>query len=212
MAVPGAIHMVALMIKLRNVLACSFKLWLIAAFMGATQVAVAQTTERTWTIAEVLNQRTFKTIVKKPRYCQGGLFKPCVCPRDVPSIVQYRPSVAECGNKAAIILSGKYKKVFSIVVRDKENKDRWPPQGINGCSAYERDTLGLNKCSAFKAQKVIAVEDSRGDATVHCLGASGYSTLFRRVSRMTAKLSDVPNSSADPLARWCLASQTEALN
>jgi len=111
-----------------------------------------------------------------------------------------------------MILSGKYKNVFSIVVRDRENKDRWPPQGINGCSAYERDTLGLNKCSAFKAQKVIDVVDSRGDASVHCLGASGYSVLFKRVTRMTAKLSDVPNSNADPLARWCLAKPTGALN
>jgi len=186
---------------------------LLVALLSTAHLASAQTaTEKSWSIADILNERAFKTIVSKPRYCQGGVFKPCVCPRDVPSIVQYRPSVKECGGKAAMILSGKYKNVFSIVVRDRENKDRWPPQGINGCSAYERDTLGLNKCSAFKAQKVIDVVDSRGDASVHCLGASGYSVLFKRVTRMTAKLSDVPNSNSDPLARWCLAKPTEALN
>ena len=98
------------------------------------------------------------------------------------------------------------------MVRDKENKDRWPPAGINNCSAYERDTLGLNKCSAFKVQKVIGVEDPDADAEVHCLGASGYSTLFRKVSRITVKLKDVPGSNADPLARLCLIGPTVPLN
>ncbi len=181
---------------------------------SSSSVAVAQTTttKRVWTIDEVMSERLVASIKKKPRYCQGGLFKPCVCPKDVPTIVQYRPAVKECGNKAAIILSGKYKDVFSVVVRDRENKDRWPLSGINGCSAFERDTLGLNKCSAFKVQAVIPVESTDGDAEVHCLGASGYSKLFKRVSRMTAKLSDVPNSTTDPLARWCLAGPTTPLN
>jgi len=182
------------------------------ALLQAAPSAAQTTTNRVWTVAETINERSFTPIVKKPRYVQGGVFKPCVKAADVPSIAQYRPAVAECGNKAAIILSGKYKRVFSIVVRDRENKDRWPLAGINGCSAYERDTLGLNKCSAFKAQKVLEISDERGDATVHCLGASGYSTLFKRVTRMTAKLSDVPNSNADPLTRWCLKSPTEPLN
>jgi hypothetical protein len=176
--------------------------------------ALAQATpgKTRWTVAEILNERQFREINKKPKYCQGGLFKPCVCAKDVPSIVQYRPAVQECGGKAAIILSGKYKDVFSVVVRDKENKDRWPPQGINGCTAYERDVLALLKCSAFKAQEVLDIEDARGDATVHCLGASGRSKLFKRVVRMTAKLADIPNSTADPLARWCLKGPAEPLN
>jgi hypothetical protein len=180
----------------------------------AANVASAQATpgKARWTVAEILNERQFRKIVKKPKYCQGGLFKPCVCAKDVPSIVQYRPAVQECGGKAAIILSGKYKDVFSVVVRDRENKDRWPPEGINGCTAYERDVLALLKCSAFKAQEVLDIEDARGDATVHCLGASGRSTLFKRVVRMTAKLADVPNSTADPLARWCLKGPAEPLN
>jgi hypothetical protein len=176
--------------------------------------AYAQSTgsKQRWTVAEILNERQFRAIAKKPKYCQGGLFKPCVCAKDVPSIVQYRPSVRECNGRAAIILSGKYKDVFSMVVRDKENKDRWPPQGINGCTAYERDVLALHKCSAFKAQRVLEVDDERGDATVHCLGASGRSPLFKRVVRMTAKLADIPNSTADPLARWCLRGPNQPLN
>ena len=82
----------------------------------------------------------------------------------------------------------------------------------NGSNEDERDILALNKCSAFKVQKIIPVENADGDAEVHCLGASGYSTLFKRVTRMTAKLSDVPNSTQDPLVRWCLAGPTAALN
>jgi hypothetical protein len=165
-----------------------------------------------WSIKQIITERAFTAIKRNPRYCSGGVFKPCVCAPDVPSIVQYRPAVRECGRKAAIILSGKYKDVFSVVVRDVENKDRWPASGINGCTPFETNVLALNKCSAFKAQKVIPVESKDGDATVHCLGASGYSKLFSRVRRMTAKLSDVPNSTADPLARWCLRGPANPLN
>jgi hypothetical protein len=176
------------------------------------QSAPTSNSRRIWSVSEILNERQFLAISKKPKYCGGRLFKPCVCAADVPSVVQYRPQVRECGRKAAIILSGRYKDVFSVVVRDWENKDRWPVEGINGCTAYERDVLALHRCSAFKAQKVLQVNDTRGDATVHCLGASGRSRLFRRVVRMTAKLSDIPNSTADPLARWCLKGPTEPLN
>ena len=181
---------------------------------GVSAPSHAQTspTRRTWTVGEILTERKLLPIAKKPTYCQRGRFKPCVCPKDVPSIVQYRPAVAECRGRAAIILSGKYKDIFSVVVRNKDNQDRWPPQGINGCTAYERDVLALNRCSAFKAQKVIQVDNKDGNASVHCLGASGYSKTFKRVVRMTAKIFDVPNSTNDPLARWCLASPTQPLN
>jgi len=184
----------------------------VVSFANGASAQSTPATRRVWSINEVMLERKFLAIAKKPRYCSGGAFKPCVCAQDVPSIVQYRPAVAECGGKAAIVLSGKYKDVFSVVVRDAENKDRWPVNGINGCTPYETDVLGLNKCSAFKVQKEILVEDKAGDATVNCLGASGYSSLFRRVRRMTAKLSDVPNSSADPLARWCLKGPDVPLN
>lgn len=186
---------------------------IVALALICTLVGTASAQEkRVWTIDEVISERQAPSYKKKPRYCSGAVFKPCVCASDVPTVVQYRPAIKECGNKAGIVLSGKYKDVFSVVVRDRENKDRWPPQGINGCSAYERDVLALHKCSAFKAQKVIPIENENGDAEVHCLGASGYSSVFARVTRMTAKLSDVPNSTNDPLARWCLAGPTKPLN
>ena len=164
-----------------------------------------------YTLSQVLADR--KPVGnKKVKYCQGGRFASCVCPGSVSKLAQYRPALKECGGKAAVILSGKYQSVFSVVVRDSENRDRWPASGFGGCSAYERDVLALSKCSAFKVQKRFAVASDDGDADVHCLGASGYSTLFRKVVRMTAKLADAPNSSNDPLVRWCLKSPTVPLN
>lgn len=160
--------------------------------------------KRVWSVSEILATRNQSKKTRSPRYCQGRRFKPCVCAADVPGVVQYRPAVSECQNKAAIILSGRYKDIFSVVVRDNENRDRWPPQGINRCTPFERDVLALHKCSAFKTHKVLQYSHAEGDATVHCLGARGYSRLFRKVVRMTAKLADIPNSSNDPLARWCL--------
>ncbi len=168
--------------------------------------------KRVWTVAEVLDERQTPVRNPTPRYCQGAVFKPCVCARDVSKLAQYRPAVKECNGKAAIVLSGKYLGVFSVVVRDRENKDRWPTAGANGCTPFERDTLALNKCSVFKVQKIIQASDAKGEAKVHCLGASGYSSLFSRVTRMTAKLADVPNSNKDPLVRWCVIAPGKALN
>lgn len=184
---------------------------LTVAAVGVTAQAWAQ--NRVWTADEILAERVLKKPdAKRLKFCQGGAFKPCVCASKVTKLVQYRPSVKECKNNAALIVSKRYLNAYSLVVRDRENKDRWPPQGINGCTAFERDQLGLNKCSAFKVQKVIGVEHPVADAEIHCLGASGYSGLFRRVSRITIKLKDVPNSNLDPLERLCLVGPTKPLN
>ena len=180
-------------------------------FGASVRVAKAQDSNRVWTVEEIMAERQDPTR-NRTRYCNGQIFKPCVCAKDVSNLVQYRPSVKECRNRAAIILSGKYLHVFSVVVRDWLNRDRWPVEGVNNCTPYERDTLGLNKCSVFKVQKIINFSDSEGDAEVHCLGASGYSPLFSKVTRITAKLSDVPDSNQDPLIRWCLAGPTKPLN
>ena len=178
---------------------------------ASSKAAEAQETNRVWTIEEIIAERE-DPARNRTRYCNGQFFKPCICAKDVSNFVQYRPSVKECRNRAAIILSGKYLNVFSVVVRDWLNRDRWPTEGVNNCTPYERDTLGLNKCSVFKVQKIINVSDSEGNAEVHCLGASGYSSLFSKVTRITAKLSDIPDSNQDPLIRWCLAGPTKPLN
>ncbi len=198
-------------LSIRILLAC-FALFSFTC-VTATGESRSRATRKVYTAAEILSARQLDVKdAKNPRFCRGGAFKPCVCPRDVTKFVQYRPAVKECLGRAAIILSGKYLSAYSAVVRDYENKDRWPVSGINGCSAFERDTLGLNKCSAFKVQDVVLVEDETADAEIHCLGASGYSTLFTRVSRITIKLADIPGSTNDPLARLCLSGPTEPLN
>jgi len=147
-------------------------------------------------------------------FCQGERFKPCVCADQVTRDMQFRPSIAECGKNAGIILYGKYLSAFSIVLRDSENRDRWPASGFNGCSkALATSESPPAYCSAFKTQKKFRVAKGTADEGVlYCFGASGYSKLMSRVVRSTVKLRDVPGSSADPLVRWCLKGPTEPLN
>jgi hypothetical protein len=202
-----------------NALICLFVLLSITASLAFadssdTQGAAlgAADGERVWTLSEVLAERKRESSSRKVKYCQGGRFKPCVCPRFVSKAVQYRPALLECNGNAAVILSRKYLGIFSVVVRDSENRDRWPERGFGNCTAQERDVLGLNKCSAFKVQERFESENVAGDADVHCLGASGYSGLFEDVRRITAKLADKPGSTNDPLARWCLIGPDKPLN
>ncbi len=149
-----------------------------------------------------------------PNFCQGGLFKPCVCSRDVPIDVQYRPSVKECGGNAGVMLYGKYLSVFSVVLRDRENRDRWPVSGYNGCSfALANSSAPPARCSAFKVQGKVRVGAGTADeGLLHCFGDDGYSGLMRNVVRVTAKLRDIPGSSGDPLERWCLNGPSSELN
>ena len=168
---------------------------LVSALVGAHVVVgdvSAQTTEKVWTINQILAERSKEVTKNKTPACNnaGGVTNPdiekCVCPADVTTLVQYRPSIQQCGKNAGIIVSGRYMNMFSAVVRDKEDRDRWPAKGVNGCSKSQVDA-GLGKCSVFKVQKVISVDNADGDAEVHCLGASGYSALFRNVVRITIK-------------------------
>lgn len=178
-----------------------------------TATATPSDPERVWTIDEILNEPRLDPPVKPIEYCQNsGRFKPCVCTRDVAREMRYRPAVKECKGNAAIVLSGKYAASYSAVVRDSENRDRWPELGFGGCTPYQSVVLGLNKCSAFKVQKKLRVGGKKNPVTVNCLGASGYSALFKRVVRVTVKLSDVPNSNLDPLVRWCLTRPNLPLN
>lgn len=180
--------------------------------------AQTTTTKKVWTIDEILAERETPVDIKNPRMCAGGRFKPCVCAPDVTKLVQYRPSIAQCGKKAGIIMSGaRYLKAFSVVVRDRENRDRWPLSfpttggGFGGCSLAQAKA-GLARCSAYKVQKIIKVDNENGDAEVHCLGESGYHPLMKGISRITVKLQDVPGSNADPLERLCLYGATRTLN
>jgi len=131
--------------------------------------------------------------------CNESVFTPCICASKSPKDIVYRPRLKACGGRAAAILKGRFASSFSVVLRDRMNRDRYPSVGFNGCTQEEAD-LGLARCSAYKCQKVIKEPGSQ----TCCFGASGRSRLLSKASRLTIKLKDVPGSSADPLVRVCL--------
>lgn len=133
--------------------------------------------------------------------CNESVFKPCVCSGQVPDTIKYRPSVRQCGGRAAVILEGEFASSFSVVLRDRLNRDRFPAAGFNGCTAAEANSVSPRaECSAYKCQKVIR----RPGRYTCCFGGSGDSRVLSKASRITIKLRDVPNASTDPLLRVCL--------
>lgn len=135
-----------------------------------------------------------------------SIFKPCVCSQQVPRRIKYRPTLRECGGRSAAILFGEFANSFSVVLRDNQNRDRWPASGYNGCSAIETEA-GLSKCSAFKCQDVLRVNSSSagsGTQQICCFGERASSPLMRGATRLTIKLRDVPGAGTDPLLRICL--------
>ncbi len=170
---------------------------------------------RVWTVAEILAEKHTDKPRKPIKYCEGGRFKPCVCSSYVAREMQYRPAIEECNGNAGVALTGKYGRIFSAVVRDRDNRDRFPEagSGYGGCSFDEANAVNPpNSCSAFKAQQVLRIGSGKDQGRLHCLGESGYSTTFSRVSRVTVKLADSPNSSDDPIVRWCLRKGSLPLN
>lgn len=150
--------------------------------------------------------RASKVPVATCKEFAGSIFKPCICSSKVPNTIKYRPSLKECGGKAAAILFGEYANSFSVVLRDNQNRDRVPASGYHGCSQAETDA-GLNKCSAFKCQVVLKTSSSSvgsGSQQICCFGESGRSPILAGASRMTLKIRDVPGSTFDPLLRVCL--------
>ena len=182
-----------------------------------TGTVVADTTPepqgKVWTVAEILGEPRIGGNGDDVR-CGGEFgFKRCICAYDVPSNVRYRPAVAECNGNAAAILSGGLIDAVSIVVRDSQNRDRWPAagSGYGGCSFELANSEDPPKrCSAFKVQDEFLTPD--GSARVFCFGESGYSSIFRDVVRLTAKLNDVPNSNDDDIERYCLNGNDLPLN
>jgi len=151
--------------------------------------------------------------------CNEGRFTPVICAKDVPTTIKYRPAYASCGGRAAALLSGPYLNAFSVVLRDRENRDRWPecPRATGnygGCSFYQCNTLGLNRCSAFKCQNILREGQGARAQKVCCFGAPGNSGVLAGASRLTIKVRDLPGSNRDPLLRIALKgfSPKKALN
>jgi hypothetical protein len=138
--------------------------------------------------------------------CNESVFMPAICWEDVPRDIKYRPRYESCGGDAAILLGGKFSSSYSVVLRDRANRDRFPPcvsngANYNGCSFNECDTLGLNRCSAWKCQRTLNERIGRKRFKVCCLGDSGDSAVMSKTTRLTIKLRDVPGSNTDPLIR-----------
>jgi len=132
--------------------------------------------------------------------CNESVFKPCVCASKVPAELQYRPELAVCGGKAAVILRGSLRKAFSVVMRDRANRDRYAKPGYNGCTPADV-AQGLARCSYYKVAKTFRT----AKATTFCFPFSGLSNQLSKATRLTIKLKDVPNATTDPLQRVCLA-------
>lgn len=141
--------------------------------------------------------------------CNESVFKPCIYPASVPEEIKFRTRLAACGGKAAVILEGAWAGSYSVVLRDRLNRNRYPSFGYNGCS---KELAGgespPNKCSAFKVQKKIR---SKGKV-IHCFGNKGSDKILAKASRLTIKLKDIPGSSTDPLARVCLTNFSTKAN
>ena len=131
------------------------------------------------------------------------------CSRSFPKELSYYPTMSQCGGKAALIVTGRLKDSFSLVVRACDNGDRDPCfTSIHSC--------GTNASSPFKVQKTIeAIVDKDGEqvpAKIHCLKEPGTSQVYRMVRRITIKrVNPVRNPSTDVL-RICLPSRTKVVN
>jgi hypothetical protein len=135
--------------------------------------------------------------------CNESVFKPCVCAKDTPPEIQYRPTLGRCGGNAAVILKDEWSSAFSVVFRDRLNRDRFPTSGYNGCTLAQASGIAPpNRCSAYKCQRTI--RNRKTNTYICCFGDKGTSQILSKVSRLTIKLKDVPGSSADPLVRVCL--------
>lgn len=165
-----------------------FRICIIAlSLLGMTSTSFALSSEEIDEIFDSLPQAE----------CNEFLFRPCICADQVPETISYRKRFPACGNRAAAILRGQFRGIFSIVLRDKMNNDRVAPEGFNNCTDEEINA-GLAKCSAFKVQKIIKYRNR----TAYCFGLPGG--RLSRATRMTLKLADDPTSNDDPMVRVCL--------
>lgn len=115
------------------------------------------------------------------------------CNPNVPSTVGYRPSAFECNGNAAVLLSGRERSNYSVVVRrDGQYNDRDP----------NNPSCGTNRCSPYKTQKKLELPEYQ----VNCLGASGFSDYFASVNRISIKYTALVSNPSDTsqFEQYCL--------
>lgn len=199
--------MVAL--KRRSVVAVIFGLLVVSAGVfapgGALRVAEAQGNPTEEMVAWFGFKDSFRpataleSVTFPEATCNEGRFKPCVCANQVPSEFKYRPELKICGGRAGVILTGSLRRAFSIVMRDRQNRDRFAAPGYNNCTPQEVG-MGLARCSYYKVSKSFRTATS----STFCFPFSGRSNQLSRATRFTIKLRDVPNATTDPLLRICM--------
>lgn len=149
-----------------------------------------------WTpFTEVSAERLGRAKRLVPR-CHGKKLAPCVCWQEVPKSIVYLPSDKRCGKStypgdtdnynASIFLRGEYRNTFSVVVRNGHGEDRSPYEAAL-CTFEEFDS-GLSECSRWKPWSVTF----RKGGQLSCLGASGFSKVFKGIQRMTLKMTSGP--------------------
>ena len=117
------------------------------------------------------------------------------------SDVGYRPSLFECNGNAAILLRGKLRNNYSVVVRTiGQFNDRDP----------KNPSCGTNRCSPYKTQKRIELPEYQ----VNCLGDSGFSDYFNTVTRISIKFTALVSNPTDSsqFEQYCLDDKQSALN
>lgn len=115
------------------------------------------------------------------------------CNPMVPKEVGYRPSQFECDGDSAILLSGGQRSAFSVVVRTLGTfNDRDPAN----------PSCATNVCSPFKTQSTIDLPAFK----VFCLGGSGFSSNFSKVTRISIKYSATVTDPMDTkqFEQYCL--------
>jgi hypothetical protein len=151
-----------------------------------------------------------QSIPNLPEKCScGQTARFAVCADQVPDDVVYRPSFSGCSGKAAVILKGQFTNSFSVVLRDSQNRDRFPVSGYGGCSFSLANSVSPPKrCSAFKASREYFSQINGESVRVVCFPERGNSSLYKDVRRVTIK---VKNSAAS-LRRYCIGKAVNSLN
>jgi len=109
-----------------------------------------------------------------------------------PASVRYRPSDADCGGMASLVMSGEFQGAFSVQLRYPDGTDRI----IESCeSAY---------CTPLKVQQYLNTETLK----VACFGAPGNSVALSDVNHVSIKR----EADDHEPPRFCIADPSSPIN
>lgn len=123
------------------------------------------------------------------------------CKQQVPAEIKYRPSLFECNGNAAVLLAGRYRNAYSVVLRrNGQFNDRDP----------NNTSCGSNRCSPYKVQKRIEIAEHQ----INCLGDTGYSAKMQLANRISIKYSALVTNANDEsqFDQFCLPSTAQSFH